>query len=123
MSRIRSADTKPEMLVRSYLHKRGLRFRLHAKNLPGHPDIVLSKYKTVVEVRGCFWHQHPNCKFANIPSSNTEYWKEKLQRNAARDKQNEMRLIQSGWKYLVIWGCETKQTSNLADLFNKIVKK
>ena len=92
MSRIRSADTKPEMLVRSFLHKNGFRFRLHVKDLPGHPDIVLPKYKTVVEVRGCFWHRHPGCKF---------------KRNVERDKKHADELKVLGWRLIVVWECET----------------
>ena len=107
MSCIRSTDTKPEMLVRSFLHKNGFRFRLHVKNLPGHPDIVLPKYKTVVEVRGCFWHQHPKCKVANKPVSNTEYWKAKFKRNVERDKKHARELKALGWRLIVVWECET----------------
>ena len=107
MSRIRSKDTKPEMVVRSYLHKNGFRFRLHARDLPGHPDIVLPKYKTVVEVRGCFWHQHPKCKVASRPASNTEYWRAKFSRNVKRDKQNARELKKLGWHLIVVWECET----------------
>lgn len=109
MSRIRSNDTKPEMVVRSFLHKNGFRFRLHAKDLPGHPDIVLPKYKTVVEVRGCFWHQHPKCKVASKPASNTEYWQAKLSRNVKRDKQNARELEKLGWRLIVVWECETSK--------------
>jgi len=107
MSRIRSTDTKPEMLVRSFLHRNGFRFRLHVKDLPGHPDIVLPKYKTVIEVRGCFWHRHPGCKYATTPSSNTEFWKQKFKQNIERDKQNGKKLKLLGWKLIVVWDCET----------------
>jgi len=107
MSRIRSTNTKPEMIVRSFLHRNGFRFRLHVKDLPGHPDIVLPKYKTVIEVRGCFWHRHPRCKHATTPSSNTEYWLTKFKDNVSRDKQNEEKLKLLGWKLIVIWDCET----------------
>lgn len=107
MSRIRSADTKPELLVRSYLHKNGFRFRLHVKTLPGHPDIVLQKYKTAVEVRGCFWHRHPRCKFTTMPSSNAEFWKEKFKRNVERDKKHAKELKSLGWHLIVVWECET----------------
>jgi len=109
MSRIRSANTKPEMIVRSYLHKNGFRFRLHVKSLPGHPDIVLPKYKTVVEVRGCFWHRHPGCKAMTIPSSNTEFWQEKFKRNVERDKRHAEELRALGWQLIVVWGCETEK--------------
>ena len=107
MSRIRSMNTKPEMLVRSFLHKNGFRFRLHVKNLPGHPDIVLPKYKTVVEVRGCFWHRHPGCKATTSPSSHAEFWQEKFKRNVERDKQHAKELKDLGWNLIVVWECET----------------
>ena len=109
MSRIRSTDTKPEMLVRSYLHGNGFRFRLHVKNLPGHPDIVLPKYKTVVEVRGCFWHRHPGCRSATNPSSNTDYWQAKFKRNVERDKKHADELKALGWRLIVVWECETSK--------------
>ena len=109
MSRIRSVNTKPEMIVRSFLHKNGFRFRLHVKNLPGRPDIVLPKYKTVVEVRGCFWHRHPGCKVATTPSSNTVFWQEKFKRNVERDKKHAKELKTLGWHLIVVWGCETSK--------------
>ena len=109
MSRIRSMNTKPEMLVRSFLHKNGFRFRLHVKNLPGHPDIVLPRYKTVIEVRGCFWHRHPRCKKATTPLSNTEFWQTKFKQNIERDKLNKKKLKALGWNLIVVWECETKK--------------
>ena len=108
MSRIRSKNTNPEMIVRSMLHQMGFRFRLHRKDLPGKPDIVLPKYKTVVEVRGCYWHRHDGCKFAYTPKSNTEFWQEKFRRNVERDHMNEEKLKELGWKVIVIWECEVK---------------
>ena len=123
MSRIRSTNTKPEMLVRSFLHRNGFRFRLHVKYLPGHPDIVLPKYKTVIEVRGCFWHRHPGCKYATTPSSNTEFWKQKFKQNIERDKQNGKKLKLLGWKLIVVWDCETLKKKfppkNLSEFTNK----
>ena len=107
MSRIRSTDTKPEMLVRSFLHRNGFRFRLHVKNLPGHPDIVLPKHRTVIEVRGCFWHRHPGCKSATTPSSNSDFWQAKFKRNIERDKQHADELTALGWQLIVVWECET----------------
>ena len=107
MRRIRSSDTKPEMLVRSFLHKNGFRFRLHVKNLPGHPDIVLPKYKTVVEVRGCFWHRHPGCRGTTTPSSNVDFWQAKFKQNVERDKKHAVELKSLGWELIVVWGCET----------------
>lgn len=129
MSRIRSQNTKPERLVRSYLHKRGLRFRLNGKVskkiypngiLPGKPDIVLSKYKTVVFIHGCFWHQHNGCKKSHLPKSNTKYWKEKLEKNIRRDIRIMNQLEDIGFTVLIIWECETNNTENLKDLARKI---
>ncbi len=110
MSRVRSQDTKPEMIVRSFLHREGYRFRLHVKYLPGKPDIVLPKYKTVIEVRGCFWHRHPGCKVSTMPSTNKDFWQNKFRQNVERDKKNESELKMLGWKVIVIWGCETKSS-------------
>ena len=109
MSRIRSTDTKPEMIVRSFLHKKGFRFRLHVKTLPGHPDIVLPKHKTVIEIRGCFWHRHPGCKSATTPSSNIEFWQAKFKRNIERDKKNAEELKSLGWRLIVVWECEVSK--------------
>ena len=109
MSRIRSTNTKPEMLVRSFLHRNGFRFRLHVKDLPGHPDIVLPKYKTVIEVRGCFWHRHRGCKYATTPSSNTEFWQTKFNQNIKRDRKHAKELNALGWNVIVIWECETNK--------------
>ena len=122
MSRIHSIDTKPELAVRSFLHRRGFRFRLHDKRLPGKPDIVLPKYKTVLEVRGCFWHRHEGCKKATMPSTRIEYWQQKFIANIERDKYTEVKLKAMGWKVIVIWECEIpKKLQNLADaLINDI---
>lgn len=106
MSRIRGKDTKPEMLVRKFLFVNGYRYRLHDKRLPGKPDIILPKYKTVIFVHGCFWHQHKDCKNARKPSSNTEYWTEKLKKNTEKDALHVNALIALGWKVLTIWECE-----------------
>ena len=108
MQRIRSKDTSPELIVRSFLHRNGFRFRICDKKLPGKPDIVLKKYMLIIQIRGCFWHQHPGCKRATIPSSNVEYWIPKLQKNVERDKQNDAILKQSGWRVVIIWECEVK---------------
>jgi DNA mismatch endonuclease (patch repair protein) len=109
MSRIRSKDTKPELLVRKYLFSKGFRYRLHEKKLPGKPDLVLTKYKTVIFVHGCFWHSHQNCKYAVIPKSNLEYWQNKISKNQSRDSVNEDQLAKLGWKIIVIWECELKK--------------
>ena len=108
MSRIKSADTKPEILVRSLLHRMGYRFRLHRKDLPGRPDIVLPKFKTVVFVHGCYWHRHKNCKYAYTPKSRVEFWTKKFKDNVARDKRNARDLRDQGWVVIIIWECEVK---------------
>lgn len=108
MSKIKSKDTKPEMLVRRFLFSHGFRFRLHRKDLPGNPDIVLPKFKTVIFINGCFWHGHWNCKFATIPETNRDFWLTKISGNIIRDNESVERLKQSGWRVIVIWQCELK---------------
>lgn len=120
MSRIRSKDTKPEMIVRSVLHKMGYRFRLHRKDLTGKPDIVLPKYKTVIFVHGCFWHSHKGCKRCTIPSTNKSYWLAKFERNIKKDSTNKTLLKKMGWKVLVIWECEIKEINSLQRKLAKI---
>lgn len=109
MSVVRSKDTTPELVVRRLLHTMGFRFRLHRKDLPGKPDIVLPKYQACIFVHGCFWHQHPRCKRATRPSSRVEFWDEKLDGNIARDKKNIRALKKLGWRVLVVWECQTKK--------------
>ena len=111
MSLIRSKDTKPEILVRKYLFSKGFRYRKYCSNLPGKPDIVLPKYKTVIFVHGCFWHKH-NCNFFRLPKTNTEYWANKIENNVLRDKKNIIELKKLGWKVIIVWECE---------LFSKVV--
>lgn len=105
MSGIRGKDTKPELIVRSYLHRAGLRFRLHAK-LPGKPDLVLPKYRTAVFVHGCFWHRHEGCRYATTPASNAEFWQEKFAGNMRRDARAKQQLEELGWHVQVIWACQ-----------------
>ena len=107
MSRIRDKDTKPELVVRSLLHRMGYRFRLHRKDLPGKPDIVLPKHKTVVFVHGCFWHRHKGCKYAYQPKSRVDFWQKKFKGNVKRDKKIHSELRKLDWKVIVIWECET----------------
>ena len=107
MSRIRSKDTKPEMIVRRTLHGLGFRFRLHVRSLPGCPDIVLPKYKTVIQVKGCFWHGH-HCRGGRIPKSNLTYWIPKLAQNRRRDRSNEQKLRRLGWSVLSVWECRLR---------------
>lgn len=110
MSRIRSTDSKPEVMVRKYLFSKGLRYRKNVKELPGKPDIVLPKYKTVVFVNGCFWHGHSGCKYYVIPKTNTDYWLNKIKRNISRDAEAYEKLCMSGWNVLIVWECELKKS-------------
>jgi DNA mismatch endonuclease (patch repair protein) len=105
MSGIRGKNTKPEMIVRSFLHRAGLRFRLHAK-LPGKPDLAFPKFRTVVFVHGCFWHRHKRCRFATTPASNSAFWQEKFEANMRRDMLVKKELRKLGWRVKVIWGCQ-----------------
>lgn len=109
MSRIRSTDTKPEVLVRKYLFAQGFRFRKNDRRYPGKPDIVLPKYRTVVFVHGCFWHHHVNCPYFAMPKSNVDFWKAKLEYNQNRDKTNFEKLRAAGWRVIVVWECEIKK--------------
>lgn len=106
MSGIRGKDTKPELLVRSHLHRKGLRYRLHAK-LPGKPDLVFPKYRTAVFVHGCFWHRHENCHYTTTPKSNADFWQTKFVANVKRDALVQEKLTALGWRVLVVWGCQT----------------
>ena len=122
MSRIRSKDTKPEILVRSYLFSKGLRFRKNDKRYPGSPDIVLPKYKTMVFVHGCFWHLHDGCRYARIPKSNVEYWEKKLYRNKERDEHNQKELEEMGWNVITVWECELKKDKREKTLENLYIQ-
>lgn len=106
MSRIRNRDTKPEIQVRSILHRMGYRFRLHRKDLPGRPDIVLPKFRTVILVHGCFWHRHESCPRAAVPSTRRDFWKAKFERNVKRDEEVQGALRALGWRVIVVWECE-----------------
>lgn len=106
MSRINSRDTGPEMQVRSILHRAGYRFRLHRKDLPGRPDIVLPKYRTVVFVHGCFWHRHPGCRFTYTPKSRVAFWNDKFCANVERDRRNARTLRALGWRVITVWECQ-----------------
>lgn len=119
MAKIKSRDTKPELIVRSMLHKMGFRFRLARKDLPGNPDLVLPKYKIALFVHGCFWHGHEGCKKSHLPSSNIDYWSAKLSRNRIRDAKNQSALDALGWKIIIIWECETKRPDTLKDILEK----
>lgn len=108
MSRIRGKDTKPEMLVRKFLFKHGFRYRLHDKKLPGKPDIVLPKYKTVIFVHGCFWHGHKGCKYFVVPKTRMEWWMSKIENTVAKDKLHRKNLVEQGWQVIEVWECELK---------------
>ena len=108
MSHVRGKDTKPEVMVRKFLFAQGFRYRLYRKDLPGKPDIVLPKYKTVIFINGCFWHGHSGCKYATIPEANHDFWLAKISGNIERDKSNYAKLFELGWKVIEIWQCELK---------------
>lgn len=122
MGKIKGKNTKPEMILRSHLFKQGFRFRVHKKDLPGNPDIVLSKYRTVIFVHGCFWHFHKDCKEGRIPSSNSTFWENKLQYNIKRDIENIEVLQKKLWKVYVVWECEIEKhlETTMTKLINNI---
>lgn len=120
MSRIHGRDTRLELLVRSMLHKNGLRFRLHVRSLPGCPDIVLAKYRSVIFVHGCFWHLHENCREGRLPKSNVPFWKKKLEGNRRRDARNISALRALNYSVLVLWGCEIER--NISCVESKLGK-
>jgi DNA mismatch endonuclease, patch repair protein len=123
MRAIKSRNTSPELAVRRLLHAKGHRFRLHRRDLPGKPDIVLPKHKAVIFVHGCFWHQHPDpgCRNAQVPRSNTAYWSPKLARTIERDRSAILDLQALGWRVLVVWECETKQAHGLLGRLEKFL--
>ncbi|MFC3285988.1 very short patch repair endonuclease [Litchfieldella rifensis] len=113
MARVRAKDTKPEMHVRRLIHGMGYRYRLHARDLPGRPDLVFRSRRRVIFVHGCFWHRHPGCSHARIPKSRTEFWRTKLEGNRRRDVMNRIELRRLGWRSLVIWECQLKDEDDL----------
>lgn len=115
MSRIRGRDTKPEIAVRSMLHRLGYRFRVNRRDLPGKPDIVLPKYRTVVFVHGCFWHRHPGCKYSYTPKSRVEFWADKFRKNVERDRRVRNELERLGWHVEVVWECELRDPDQLSE--------
>ena len=124
MSRIRGRDTKPEMLVRRFLHRQGFRYRLHARDLPGRPDLVFPKYGTVIFVEGCFWHGH-TCQKGRVPGTNPTFWQAKVATNQARDKRNQRLLRRHGWRVIRVWECQLAKkktrTATLARLVSRIL--
>ncbi len=124
MSRVKGKETTPEIIVRKYLFSRGLRYRKNVKTLPGTPDIVLPKYKTVVLVNGCFWHGHKDCKPAHLPATNLDYWEKKIANNVERDERKRQELEKLGYKVLVVWQCQLKtkvRSDNLERLYSDII--
>lgn len=120
MSRIRSSNTQPELAVRRMLHGMGYRFRLHRRDLPGRPDLVLPRYRLALFVHGCFWHQHPGCRLASSPKSRTGYWQPKLAGNVARDAKNEALLNEDGWRVEIIWECDARSSARLTERLSKL---
>ena len=124
MAAVRSKNTKPEMIVRKGLWKRGFRYRLNDRRLPGHPDLVLRKYRTCIFINGCFWHGHDGCKDFVIPKTNTSFWLDKICKNKARDARDEAALSLAGWKVITIWECELKKSiidETLVRLFSELI--
>lgn len=123
MAAVKSWNTKPEIVVRGILHKAGFRFRLYRKDLPGRPDVALPKYRTVIFVHGCFWHQHPGCKHASKPGTRQDYWLPKLERNIERDKKHTSELDALGWNVLVVWECETKDKAAVSEKLIRFISR
>lgn len=121
MSKIKSHDTSIEIKVRKYLFSQGFRYRKNVKSLPGKPDIVLSKYKTVIFINGCFWHRHPGCKYATTPSSHQEFWQKKFTANVKNDQKNHKLLTESGWNVIVLWECEIEH--DFVNLMTNLIKE
>jgi DNA mismatch endonuclease (patch repair protein) len=122
MSRIKGKNTKPEMLVRKFLFSKGFRYRLHDKKLPGKPDIILLKYKTVIFVHGCFWHGHEGCRYFVIPKTRTEWWLNKINGNIVNDRKKQQALEEMGWKVIHVWSCELKSETYFTTL-NTLINK
>ena len=122
MRRIRGKDTSPERQVRSVLHRMGDRFRLHAKDLPGRTDIVLPRFRTVIQVHGCFWHRHRGCKIATTPKSNTAFWQAKFDANVARDRRNAAHLRRLGWSVITVWECQLRDQERVGRRLARILE-
>lgn len=125
MSRIRSRDTGPEWAVRRLVHRMGYRYRLHAKELPGKPDLVFPRRRKVIFVHGCFWHRHPEpgCKLARLPKSRLDFWEPKLTKNRERDKMNQAKLAELGWKFIVVWECKTRHKISLQETIKAFLEE
>ena len=122
MSRVKGKNTKPELVVRRLVFGMGYRYRLHAKKLPGHPDIVFPGRKKVIFVNGCFWHGHAGCNYGRLPKSRVEYWQAKIKRNQVRDRENTALLETNGWQVLTVWQCELKDIETLVNRLNEFIE-
>ena len=122
MARVSSRDTRPEMAVRRAAHALGLRYRLHRRDLPGTPDLVFARFRTVVFIHGCFWHRHVGCKHASFPKRRAEFWREKFEKNTKRDGRINQALCELGWRTLIIWECETRNPVLLEDVLRGFLK-
>lgn len=122
MSQVKGKNTKPELIVRKFLHANGYRYRLHVKDLAGKPDVVLPKYKTIIFVHGCFWHRHTGCKYATVPKTRTDWWLNKINTNKANDKKAVQKLIKEGWQIITIWECQLKKDKS-APTLEKLLKR
>jgi len=122
MQQVKAKDTKPELLVRKFLHAHGFRYSLHKKTLPGKPDIVLPKYKTIIFVHGCFWHGHSNCKYFSLPKTRTQWWTDKINTNKANDAKTVKVLRKEGWHVLTVWECKLKPSKAEKTLFTLLNK-
>jgi DNA mismatch endonuclease (patch repair protein) len=116
MAGIRGKDTQPEMQVRRFLHRRGLRYRLHVRGLPGTPDLVFPRYGAVVFVHGCYWHRHVGCKYASTPASKGDFWNAKFAANVRRDRETVTRLTEAGWRVIVLWECGLRRVNSDSEL-------
>ena len=123
MAHVKGRDTKPELLVRSIVHRMGFRFRLHAQDLPGNPDLVLPRHQKTIFVHGCFWHGHNRCSRSTRPTTNVAFWRKKLDSNIARDERNIRRLRKAGWRVLVVWQCQTKKPETLNRVLFNFLKE
>lgn len=120
MSGIKGRNTRPELVVRSYLHRAGFRYSLHRRDLPGKPDIVLPRWRAVIFVHGCFWHQHEGCRFAYMPKANARFWRKKLQGNSDRDRRHTTQLRRNGWRVFSVWECEVGKERKLSQLVTRV---
>lgn len=120
MSRIRAKDTKPELTIRRLLFADGFRYRIHVKTLPGTPDLVLPKYRAVIFVHGCFWHGHDGCKYAKLPTTHVEFWRDKISKNKERDQRVRQELVSGGWRVLTIWTCSINNQAKVKETYTQV---